>query len=140
MSRQRRLMAVGFIIVTSAVGLTVWRPWQNSPPITIDAPGLDLLNPAKLVTLSVGKSAGGSAQVTLTGHSGSGLDRVVFKMPAGETRYQRRVSGPYVIENVTVERDGRTHRQELNVTVPGGESRQITVNADDTVEVGPGAA
>lgn len=137
MSRQRRLMALGFIVVAAAVGLSVWRPWQKPPPVTIDAPGLDPLNPAKMVTLWVVKSAGGSGRVTLTGHYGSTFDRAVFNMPVGETRYQRRVSGPYVIEAVTVERDGKTHRQELNVTVSGGEARQITINADDSVEVGP---
>jgi hypothetical protein len=137
MSRQRRLMAVGFIVVAAAVGLSVWRPWQKPPPVTIDAPGFDPLNPAKMVTVWVVKSAGGSSHVTLTGHCGSNFERAVFNMPAGETRYRWRVSGPYVIEAVTVERDGKTHRQELNVTVPGGEARQITINTDDTVEVGP---
>jgi hypothetical protein len=139
MSRQRRLMAVGFIIVVAAVGLSVWRPWQKPPPITVDAPGLDLLNPAKLVTLSIVKSAGGPGRVTLTGHYGSTFDRAFFNLLAGETQYQRRVTGPYVIETVTVERDGKSHRQELNVTIPGGEGRRITINADDTVEVGPTA-
>jgi hypothetical protein len=130
-------MALAFVVIAAAVGLNAWRPWQKpAPPVTVDAPGLDPLNPAKMVTLMVVKSAGGSGRVTLTGHYGGTFDRAIFNMPAGEMQYQRRVPGPYVIESVTVERDGKTHRQEMNVAVPGGEGRRITVNADDTAEVG----
>jgi hypothetical protein len=137
MSRQRRLMAFGFLVIAAAVGLVAWKPWRQPPPVPVDVPNLSVLNPANLVTLSVVKSAGGPGRMTMTGHYGNTFDRAVFNMPPGEGRYLRRVPGPYVLDTVTVERDGKTHRQELKLTIPAGESRQITANADDTVEVGP---
>ena len=137
MSRRRRQMALGFVVVVAAVGLAYSRPWQKPPPIVIDAPALDPLNPAKLVTLAIINSAGEPCTVSMTGHYGNTLDRATFtKLSPSETR-SRGVPGPYTLDTVTVERGGKSHRQELNVTIPGGESRQLTVNADDTVEVGP---
>jgi hypothetical protein len=137
MSRQRRLMALGFVVVAAAVGLSVWRPWQKPPPQPpINAPGVDPLNPASTVTLVV-KTAGDPCTVTMTGRYSSTLDRSTFnKVAAGEAR-TRRVPGPYTLQTITVERGGKTHKQDLNVTIPGGQTREIWVNADDTVEVRP---
>ena len=139
MSRRRALMALCFVVVAAAVGLSAWRPWQKPKPIQVDAPDLDILHPDRIVTLLVINSAGEPCTVTITGHEGGKLGRTFLpSLPAGEAR-SCRVPGPYVLEAVTVERGGNKHRRELNATIPGGESRRITIRADHTVEVGPAA-
>ena len=136
MSRRRRLMALIFVVVAAAVGLSAWGPWKKpAPPVPIDAPGIDILNPAKLVTIIVVNSAGEPCTLTMTGHYDKAIDRAMFvKLAVGEPQ-SRHVAGPYVIDAVTVARGAAKHRQELNVTIPGGETRRLTVNADDTVGV-----
>ena len=45
-------------------------------------------------------------------------------------------TGPYLIEAVTVERDGKSRRHELNVILPGVSKDQpykVTLNRDGTV-------
>ena len=128
------------LTVVAAVILAVRRPWEQSKPLpTVDAPNLDVLHPEKLVTLQCVIGGGGPCSVRVTGHHGEALDRLTFNM-AGETRSAfQRVAGPLAIDSITIERGGKTHRQELNLTIPGGQKREILVNADDTVELRPGS-
>ncbi len=135
----RRRLIIFALVVVAAVFLAVRRPWERrQPPPTIDAPNLDVLHPEKLVTFQCVIDGGGSCTVRVAGHHGEALDRITFNM-AGEARSAlQRVAGPWTIDSITVERGGKTHRQDLNLTIPGGQKREIWVNADDTVELRPG--
>jgi hypothetical protein len=138
MSPRRRLILFA-LIVAAAVILAVQRPWEKvAPPRppAIGAPNLDVLNPAKLVALRCLLAGGGPCSVTIVGHSGETLSRLTFNLSAaGTPSGSQSVAGPFTIDTVNVERGGKTHRQEFNVTILGGQTREVRVNPDDTVEL-----
>jgi hypothetical protein len=143
-------LLAGGIVVAAGVVLAVWRPWAtpqpppdardpkgtvNFKPPEITDPGA-LLDPARMVTFVCVNQAGGPCKVRVTGHAGNTSADMSAQLAAAPSRAPNLLtSGPFTVEAITVERGGKSRRQALNVTVPGGQTREVRVNADDGVEL-----
>jgi hypothetical protein len=150
------VVVLGLVIVGALTAVTFWRPWdtpdaspsKNVPmvdakdnaftPEPIDPVALLdglKLDRTKIVTLVYVNTSGGPCKVTVAGGQGSNRRSISANLPAAESRQAMVVPGPYTIKTVTVERDGKARQQEMNVTIAGGQTHEVRVNADDTVEV-----
>jgi hypothetical protein len=142
---RQRWLTVGLVVIGAAVAFAVWGPWPAPRPPTAQMPP-PIIDPAevlkaakidggKAVTIVVVKSAGGPCKVTVTGGHGDSHGDLTANLQEGEGRSMMMISGPYTIETVTVERAGNTKRHDLKITVPGGETREVRVREDDSVDV-----
>jgi hypothetical protein len=140
----RRLIVLAVVMMTVAVVLAVRRPWERQPPqqpapqqpYAITSDDLAKLNPANMVTLRCIIPGGDDRSVTILGGSGGNIDRTNFHLKDKEAReFTKKASGPFTIATVTVERGGQSHKQELNITIPAGQTREIRIKPDDTVEI-----
>ncbi len=127
-----------------AMALVIWQPWSdrsavtvkapsNPPPPTIDLGSLTLTNAA---TLKATNKTGGPCKLTLDG-AGGFQGHFTSELAAGESNSVLHVSAPFTVESLTVDRAGKSHRHELKLTLTGGETREIVINADDSVEIVP---
>jgi hypothetical protein len=144
---------VGAVVLVGTVAiLSVWRPWvaigvvpRPTVPAATEGASFtplpvnlnELVDPAKMVTLVCVNKSGRACRVTVAGGFGSLRGRTSAELPAGETPSSMMISGPYTIETITVERDGKSHRQDMNFTLSVGLKYDVRVSADDTVEVIP---
>jgi|SRR5947209_9493005 len=140
----RRRIVLFALVVAVAIFIAVRRPWDQpvqrhppgqTPPNTVDGPDVDPLNPGKLVTLQCVLNGAGPCTVKVESRgAGGSVNHFTFNMSGVTKSLTQRTLGPLTIDAVTVERDGTTHRQELKVIIPAGQSREIKVNADNSVE------
>jgi hypothetical protein len=152
MSPRQWLLVIGILAAGAVTASVLWL-YSPAPPVTpptnvqapnsqnaFQAPPIDvgsLLNPAKLVTfIGVNKSSR-SCKVTVTGGGDNFHSNISADVPAGQSRNLSSVNGPFTIQAVTVERDGKSRRHDLKVPVAAGEKKEIRVNEDDTIEVAP---
>jgi hypothetical protein len=137
---RHRWVVVGLAVIAAAVAYAVWRPWPAPTPSSSDpaaAPKPAIISDGKTVNLVIVKSAGGPCMVTVTGSHGDSRPSWTARLQAGDDQSLLMIPGPYSIDAVTVERAGKTRRHELKITIPGGETREVRVNEDDTVVVAP---
>lgn len=146
MSNGRWAVIAGAVVAVGAAGaLAIWRPWETSPSSSVkkgeSAVSGDLgalLDPATTVTLVCVNRSGSPCKVTVAAAGASIRGNMSAELSAVESRSSRLVfSGPCTVESVTVEREGKSRRQEFNVTIPKGETYDVQVNPDDKVEVRP---
>ena len=142
--RRRLLLVVAIVLV--GIVFAVRRPWEhmgNGPdggqsPYTITSTDFDLLNPANNVTLRFVVSGDDDCTVTVTGGHGGNIERSNFRVKGTEERTRTlKARGPFIINSVTVNRDGQTHKKDLNVTVPPGQTREVRIKPDGSVEIVP---
>ena len=136
---RQRWFIVGLIVIAAAISFVIWRPWISIPAGRTSTDGSAgqpaIINDAKMVNLVCAKSAGGPCKVTLVGGHGDAHGNMTANLQSGEDQSMMMISGPYTIESVTVERSGKTRQNDLKITIPGGETREIRVNEDDSVTV-----
>jgi hypothetical protein len=132
MARRRIILLA--LVVAVAVAIAIRRPWDR--PVQPNAPpGIDV---TKMATLQCVIAGGGPCTVKIEGRTGGGLARFTFNLAGVSKSLTQHVEAPLELDAVTVERGGKTHRQELNVTIPAGQAREIKINEDNSVEVAPG--
>ena len=141
MFRRRRLIILACLVAIAAIVVAVRRPWEHpavgpQAPFVINPADLEALNPANLATLRCIIPGGDDCTVTILGNARGSIDRTNFNLHGGEPRqFLKRALAPFIIETVTVERGGKTHKQELNLTIPPGQTREIRITPDGGVEV-----
>ncbi len=70
---------------------------------------------------------------------GSGTFRGNFgcDLAVRESRAVLLVNAAFTVESVTIDRAGKSRRHEMKLALSGGETREVVINADDSVEVVP---
>ena len=123
----------GVLIVGTSLVLVLWRPWQpRSGPAAVSDPD----PPVDVVSVTLIKRSGRPCDVTIMGASGNMSNSSAASLAAGETRSGPfRFPAPYTIETVIVTRAGSPRRQEVKLTLAGGQRYELLVNKDDTVVV-----
>jgi hypothetical protein len=145
------LLAAVAVSTGIAVTVALWRqPAPVAPPVaappalnvTADAPGKDSAifgvggpGSAGMATVKA-TNKGGPCKLAIAGN-GSFRGNFGSDLAAGESRMVMAVSAPFTIESLTVERAGKSRRQDVTLNVGSGEIREVVVNADDSVEVVP---
>ncbi|HEX4592517.1 MAG TPA: hypothetical protein VH120_21490, partial [Gemmataceae bacterium] len=128
MNRRRLLVFLAVVVAGVIVFQLTQRQHQKpaQPPPTLDAPNLNVLNPANIVSIQCVLAGGGPCTVTISGHYGETLDRSIFKLsPENPRPPVKRVPGPFTIDSVIVDRGRQVNRQELKITIPAGQSREL---------------
>jgi hypothetical protein len=138
----RRLLVLAAVMVAVAGVLVVRRPWErpaagpanNPQPAGITAADVAKLNPASMVTLRCVIAGGGDCGLTIMGSNGDNIDRTMFNLKVGIPQETLKIA-PFTIKSITLERDGKKHTQNTNMTIPPGQKRELRVRADDSVEI-----
>ncbi len=140
-----RAWLVGLAVAAAvSLGFAFYRlssapPPPAAPPAPLAAPTIDLgtlTAPAAMAKLLATNRSDGPCKVTV---DGSGTFRGSFgcDLAAGESRLVLNVNAPFTVESLTVDRAGKLRRHDMKLTLPGGEPREVVINADDSVEVVP---
>jgi hypothetical protein len=127
----RRRIILFALVVAVAVFIAVRRPW-DLPQQPAVPPGVDM---KKMATLQCVIAGGGPCTVKVEGRTGSGLARFTYNLSGVSKSLTQHAEAPLELDAITVERDGKTHKQELTVAISAGQSREIRINADDSIEV-----
>jgi hypothetical protein len=127
----RRRIILFALVVALAIVIAVRRPWDR-PQQPTAPPGVDM---TKMATLQCVIAGGGPCTVKVEGQSGSTLNRFTFNLNGVSKSLTQHAEAPLTLEAVTIERGGKTHTQEVKITISAGQSREIKVNADDSVEI-----
>jgi hypothetical protein len=140
-SRRWDLVATGLVVLGVTIALALWRPWSSPPPevpvedLAGNPDVASLFDPTRVVTFTAVNRSGGPVKVTLQGTFPGGNSTLSMEMSDEQSRSSLKVTGPFTVESITVERGGTSRLQEVKATVPAGESREIRVNGDGSVEL-----
>jgi hypothetical protein len=92
----------------------------------------------RLANLALQRTPAGACQITILGGDGKMSNSSSASLAAGKVRSGPiRFPAPYTIEAVTVTRDGSERRQQLKLTLAGGQRYELLINTDDSVAVAP---
>jgi hypothetical protein len=127
----RRRLILFALVVAVAIVIAVRRPWDR-PVQPAVPPNIDM---TRMATLRCVIAGGGPCTLKVEGRSGAALTRFTFNLTDVSKSLTQHAEAPLELDAVTVERGGKTQRQDLKVTIPAGQSREIRINADDSAEI-----
>ena len=135
--KRRGLMIGIFVLAAVGTGLAIFFLWPSrEPEQKVESWVTSNVDHSKPASISWVNDSGKPCKLTVGG-TGEGLTvlNVTVQLPEGpQPQGLILMNAPFMVKNVTLERDGKKVETDLNLTVPAGGFYEIHVGPDDQIK------